>query len=987
MCLLAMIAISLNNRAQEVMISLISERNPDTVITKYEDVLSEFAHRGDNVIRSQFCFIADGNWNDGSKWNMGEVPPIGSDVVIMADAVIPSGYTAVANEVSIEDGSITVADGGQLRHNTENLVVTMKKSIEPYYEINGIGNYYLLGFPFSENIDVPAIMTAALGNDFYKFDSNSPGAEWRNSKQEAVATVGGTTGYLYANPDAIELSLTGNTYTSYHEETKIVTIPYSEDSTNLFNGWALLGNPYTCNAYIYYYNSDNELVPMDYMVYDTNGELMTLSVEPIAPMQGFFVKVTESTMVYIKNQVYHDYVDLGLPSGILWATCNVGATTPEEYGDYFAWGETHFKGMYDWNTYQYCNGNEHQLTKYCSNSSYGYNGFVDNLTTLLPTDDATTVNWGNDWRMPTKEEWQELFQNTTCIWTTQNEVNGRLFTASNGNSIFLPAAGSYNGSVLYFDGSYGSYWSSSFVYDNPDDAWELRFYLDDFCVLEGIMRYAGSCVRAVRCKNSGINITANPTEGGQVIGGGVYMDRTNCTISATANEGYIFNNWTENEEVISTEATYSFMVNGNRNLVANFVVSGPQYVDLGLPSGLLWATCNVGADTPEDYGNYFAWGETISNNVFDIDTYQHYRCDNDGCGITKYCTDSNFGYNGFTDSLTSLLFEDDVASFNWSTNWRIPTSEEWQELYNNTSSSWTIQNGVYGRLFTALNGNSLFLPAAGFCSYSSLYDAGYYGYYWSSSLCADDPWDAWGLFFGSGYYVSYEMSNRSRYCGLAVRPVHEISSFTVTTSPLADINYIADIEPCPNLVVSVNLFYEGVPVDADIIPEGWTHIATGEYQCSLNQPGTIDEQVWSYSIDGINGLQTFTANSAARSLTPIYPAYWGIYPSNDTDGDITDIVASLAQQNRLTTDLSETTLEIPNLTDSTCWLWIVTKGVATAKTAIFDLNMMCDPVEGKQFVSPMPNANWELYGYKVYVSINPVDPGLSYGSVKLSINL
>ena len=100
----------------------------------------------------------------------------------------------------------------------------------------------------------------------------------------------------------------------------------------------------------------------------------------------------------------YDYVDLGLPSGILWATCNVGATVPEDYGDYFAWGETESKTNYGWNTYQYCMGNLSLLTKYCNNSSYGYNGFTDNLTILEPSDDATTVNLGADWRMPTKEE-------------------------------------------------------------------------------------------------------------------------------------------------------------------------------------------------------------------------------------------------------------------------------------------------------------------------------------------------------------------------------------------------------------------------------------------------------------------------------------------------------------------------------------------------------------------------------------------------------
>ncbi len=101
----------------------------------------------------------------------------------------------------------------------------------------------------------------------------------------------------------------------------------------------------------------------------------------------------------------HDYVDLGLPSGTFWATCNVGAMNPEDYGDYFAWGETEPKSYYDWSTYKYCNGSSSTITKYCSDSEYGT---VDNKYTLEAIDDAATVNWGGDWRIPTIEEQAEL---------------------------------------------------------------------------------------------------------------------------------------------------------------------------------------------------------------------------------------------------------------------------------------------------------------------------------------------------------------------------------------------------------------------------------------------------------------------------------------------------------------------------------------------------------------------------------------------------
>ena len=192
------------------------------------------------------------------------------------------------------------------------------------------------------------------------------------------------------------------------------------------------------------------------------------------------------------------YVDLGLPSGLLWATCNVGADAPEDYGDYFAWGETTPKDYYDWSTYQYCNGGDgwNTLTKYCNKSNYGYNGFTDNLTTLLPEDDAATANWGSGWRMPTQAEFQELLDHTTVTWTTQNGVNGRLFTASNGNSLFLPAAGYRNGSSLYGAGSYDNYWSSSLYAGSPSGAWYLYFDSDD-CSMYNHYRIYGQSVRPV----------------------------------------------------------------------------------------------------------------------------------------------------------------------------------------------------------------------------------------------------------------------------------------------------------------------------------------------------------------------------------------------------------------------------------------------------------------------------------------------------------
>ena len=172
----------------------------------------------------------------------------------------------------------------------------------------------------------------------------------------------------------------------------------------------------------------------------------------------------------------HEYVDLGLPSGLKWATCNVGATTPEEYGDYFAWGEVEPKTTYNWSTYKYCAGLHWRLTKYCTQSNHGKDGFTDNKTVLDPEDDAATVNWGGAWRMPTKAEQDELGNNCTWDWTTQNGVNGYKVTGPNGNSIFLPAAGYTNAGTLYGAGSNGGYWSSSLFTDTPGSAYRVDFY-------------------------------------------------------------------------------------------------------------------------------------------------------------------------------------------------------------------------------------------------------------------------------------------------------------------------------------------------------------------------------------------------------------------------------------------------------------------------------------------------------------------------------
>ncbi len=168
----------------------------------------------------------------------------------------------------------------------------------------------------------------------------------------------------------------------------------------------------------------------------------------------------------------HEWVDLGL--SVKWATCNVGATSPEKYGNYYAWGETKTKSDYSWDTYKYGSAYD-DLTKYNTDSDYG---IVDNLTTLEAADDAAAKNWGGKWRMPTNYEWGELQTMCDWTWTFQSGVAGYEVKASNGNSIFLPAAGHRSNDGLYYAGSDGDYWSSSLYTGEPSSAWNVSFNSD-----------------------------------------------------------------------------------------------------------------------------------------------------------------------------------------------------------------------------------------------------------------------------------------------------------------------------------------------------------------------------------------------------------------------------------------------------------------------------------------------------------------------------
>ena len=192
-----------------------------------------------------------------------------------------------------------------------------------------------------------------------------------------------------------------------------------------------------------------------------------------------------------------EWVDLGLPSGRLWAKCNLGAKNPEDYGNYYAWGETTTKEIYSWSTYKYSNGDYNQLTKYCSNGDYGYCGFTDSLITLQTMDDAVMATFSSSASIPTKEEWQELITNTISEWTSTKGVNGWKFTAANGNTLFLPAAGFRVGSGFNEVDTDGHYWSASLHEDYPGGAWRVSFSSHGLGIGSD-SRDSGFPVRAVR---------------------------------------------------------------------------------------------------------------------------------------------------------------------------------------------------------------------------------------------------------------------------------------------------------------------------------------------------------------------------------------------------------------------------------------------------------------------------------------------------------
>ena len=379
-------------------------------------------------------------------------------------------------------------------------------------------------------------------------------------------------------------------------------------------------------------------------------------------------------------------VDLGLPSGTLWAAGNIGAELPWETGKYFAWGET----------IGYTEDNVNSGKRSFNSGSYTASIISGDLTL---EQDAARANLGGNWQMPTTDYYQELIDN--CIYSFYSNYRGMGVTCAvfksmvNGNELVIPCTGYYNGITKLLDG-YAYYWSSSW---SSSSVANKGYGSYNFTVNSTSNRYYGMNIRAI--------------------------------VPGTRIPG----------SVTGTENNY-------------------KYVDLGLPSGLKWATCNVGASSPEQAGLYFAWGETTGYTAKQVTS-----------GVRAFNSDT---YNsGPAASIsTDLTLEQDAVRANLGGNWRMPTKDDYQELFDNCNVTWVSnykEKGVAGRLFISnINGNMLFLPAAGTGNNSSVNNIGSNGYYWSTSWYSST--NAYQLHFTCG---DQSISSYRRYYGRPVRGVCE----------------------------------------------------------------------------------------------------------------------------------------------------------------------------------------------------------------------
>lgn len=388
--------------------------------------------------------------------------------------------------------------------------------------------------------------------------------------------------------------------------------------------------------------------------------------------------------------------------------------------------------------------------------------------------------------MPTDSEWRELIENCSWAWCSQNGTNGVLLTSNiNGNSIFLPAAGSwgYNYNThndgLNNKGVYGSYWSSSqSMFTGTSSEGANAFSISSNGVSSaGLMRFYGCSIRPVyEIETPGVSL--NRTDIVLYEGGSSYLYARVVPWSPTSNSVQ----WKSNDTsvaVVDADGKVTGLKQGTAVITVTTVSGGYKAsctvmvyekgahipVDMGL--SVKWSSLNLGALLPETNGDYFAWGETEPKSDYSWSTYRW--CNGSETSLTKY---NAFATTyGTLDNKSQLESQDDAANACLGASWRTPTEEEWSELRNKCVWVWSAQNGVNGvRIISPTNGNSIFLPAAGVWVDSEFRANGSIGYYWTSSLVLYEPGASYtGYFTSKDFGQSYNSSKR--HDGLSVRPV------------------------------------------------------------------------------------------------------------------------------------------------------------------------------------------------------------------------
>lgn len=520
-----------------------------------------------------------------------------------------------------------------------------------------------------------------------------------------------------------------------------------------------------------------DLKPEDLIWSSSNESVATVSngvVSPIAVgtclIEGKYGNRTITCSVNVKEAANYYYVDLGLPSGILWASCNVGATSPEEAGDHFLWGETEptespTKSFVD----------DYKLYLLTTNELINL-GFFNENEELMPEYDAATVNMGIDWRLPNDKEWNELTSNTTKTKDSINGVFGYRFTGATGASIFLPVAGYY--STRQFDEEHVTYWSSNTNSQYVANGFSFSSNTNSMGS-EGSYREYSCSVRAVQSSSSVSRIKISKglrIPGVHQTAGLSFSSKPQNSVAASEVQ------WSSSDENVATvkEGKVTSVSEGKcvitaiyNNQIAQCEVTVDQnaYVDLGLPSGTLWASYNIGATEPKEWGYMLKWGYTSPG----LNSENGY-----GWNFYKY---DDFLNNGIIDERGNLTADYDAAKFNWGEIWMMPSMAHFQELFNECDLSEVELDGVLCTKVTSrTNGASIYLPAAGYRYVDGSVSGKDIGYYRTSTMRNRN-----GNNFAYTARVAagrYEIGLFMReYYGMSVRPIYaSTADYKITLS-------------------------------------------------------------------------------------------------------------------------------------------------------------------------------------------------------------